>query len=66
MAFPNNPGAIPGMNPNAGMSEQEQQMVKAVRRRLPSSHTLPLSLCVVCMEPSADVLRRCKQAWKAA
>lgn len=31
MAFPGNPGMMPAsMNPNAGMSEQEQQMVKAV------------------------------------
>jgi len=32
MAFPGGPGSLPAaMNPNAGMSEQEQQMVKAVR-----------------------------------
>lgn len=31
MAFPGGPGAMPAaMNPTAGMSEQEQQMVKAV------------------------------------
>ena len=31
MAFPGGAGMMPGaMNPNAGMSEQEQQMVKAV------------------------------------
>jgi import inner membrane translocase subunit TIM22 len=31
-SFPGNPGMLSGaMNPNAGMSEQEQQMVKAVR-----------------------------------
>jgi len=32
MAFPGGPGALPSaLDPNAGMSEQEQQMVKAVR-----------------------------------
>jgi hypothetical protein len=41
MAFPSNPGAIPAMNPNAGMSEQEQQMVKAVR--LPEALVSPQS-----------------------
>jgi import inner membrane translocase subunit TIM22 len=31
MAFQGGPGSLPAaMNPNAGMSEQEQQMVKAV------------------------------------
>jgi hypothetical protein len=59
MAFPSNPGAIPNMNPNAGMSDQEQQMVKAVRP-LRSPHRKA-------QKPStADLPRRCKQAWKAA
>jgi hypothetical protein len=35
MAFPGGPGMMPAaMNPNAGMSDQEQQMVKAVRNLL--------------------------------
>jgi len=33
MAFPNNPnGMMAGMNPTAGMSEQEVQMTKMVRQ----------------------------------
>lgn len=33
MAFPGSPGGMPaGMDPNAGMNEQERQMVKYVRR----------------------------------
>ncbi|KAH7396285.1 mitochondrial inner membrane translocase subunit Tim17/Tim22/Tim23/peroxisomal protein PMP24 [Pyrenochaeta sp. MPI-SDFR-AT-0127] len=37
MAFPGGPGAMPvGMNPNAGMSEQEQQMVKAMQMGMES------------------------------
>lgn len=35
MAFPGGPAALPGMNPNAGMSAQEQQMVKYVRMERP-------------------------------
>ena len=30
MAFPGGANGMPGMNPNAGMSEQEQQMIKLV------------------------------------
>jgi hypothetical protein len=30
-AFPGAPGGMPGMDPNAGLSEQEAQMVKYVR-----------------------------------
>jgi hypothetical protein len=41
MAFPSNPGAIPNMNPNAGMSDQEQQMVKAVRPLRSPPHASP-------------------------
>ncbi|KAF1848006.1 mitochondrial import inner membrane translocase, subunit Tim17/22 [Cucurbitaria berberidis CBS 394.84] len=37
MAFPGNPGMLPGaMNPNAGMSEQEQQMVKMMQTSMES------------------------------
>ncbi|KAJ4377568.1 Mitochondrial import inner membrane translocase subunit tim22 [Neocucurbitaria cava] len=37
MAFPGGPGVLPGaMNPNAGMSEQEQQMVKAMQMGMES------------------------------
>ncbi|KAH9882296.1 hypothetical protein J1614_000532 [Plenodomus biglobosus] len=37
MAFPGGPGAMPAsMNPNAGMSEQEQQMVKAMQMGMES------------------------------
>ncbi|KAF1954087.1 mitochondrial import inner membrane translocase, subunit Tim17/22 [Byssothecium circinans] len=35
MAFPG-PGGMPGMNPNAGMSEQEQQMVKMMQMGMES------------------------------
>ena len=60
MAFPNNPnGMMAGMNPTAGMSEQEVQMTKMVRLHLslsaqrrrypelaPRNHA-PLSLCLI-------------------
>ncbi|KAH3950756.1 mitochondrial import inner membrane translocase subunit TIM22 [Parastagonospora nodorum] len=37
MAFPGGPGMMPAsMNPNAGMSEQEQQMVKAMQMGMES------------------------------
>ncbi|RMZ68147.1 mitochondrial import inner membrane translocase subunit TIM22 [Pyrenophora seminiperda CCB06] len=37
MAFPGGPGAMPSaLNPNAGMSEQEQQMVKAMQMGMES------------------------------
>ncbi|KAF2844211.1 mitochondrial import inner membrane translocase, subunit Tim17/22 [Plenodomus tracheiphilus IPT5] len=37
MAFPGGPGVMPAaMNPNAGMSEQEQQMVKAMQMGMES------------------------------
>ncbi|KAF2021100.1 mitochondrial import inner membrane translocase, subunit Tim17/22 [Aaosphaeria arxii CBS 175.79] len=36
MAFPGNPGMPPGMDPNAGMSEQEQQMVKYMQAGMES------------------------------
>ncbi|KAF1836096.1 mitochondrial import inner membrane translocase, subunit Tim17/22 [Decorospora gaudefroyi] len=37
MAFPGGPGAMPSaMNPNAGMSDQEQQMVKAMQMGMES------------------------------
>ncbi|KAH7079642.1 mitochondrial inner membrane translocase subunit Tim17/Tim22/Tim23/peroxisomal protein PMP24 [Paraphoma chrysanthemicola] len=36
-SFPGNPGMLPGaMNPNAGMSDQEQQMVKAMQMGMES------------------------------
>ncbi|KAL5116605.1 Mitochondrial import inner membrane translocase subunit tim22 [Pleosporales sp. CAS-2024a] len=36
-SFPGNPGMLPGaMSPNAGMSEQEQQMVKAMQMGMES------------------------------
>ncbi|KAF2826937.1 mitochondrial import inner membrane translocase-like protein subunit TIM22 [Ophiobolus disseminans] len=37
MAFPGGPGSLPAaMNPNAGMSDQEQQMVKAMQMGMES------------------------------
>ncbi|KAF2279918.1 mitochondrial import inner membrane translocase, subunit Tim17/22 [Westerdykella ornata] len=36
MAFPGNPGLPPGMDPNAGMSEQERQMVKYMQMGMES------------------------------
>jgi import inner membrane translocase subunit TIM22 len=36
MAFPGNPGLPPGLDPNAGMSDQERQMVRMVRLALSS------------------------------
>ncbi|KAF2245975.1 mitochondrial import inner membrane translocase, subunit Tim17/22 [Trematosphaeria pertusa] len=36
MAFPGGPAALPGMNPNAGMSAQEQQMVKYMQMGMES------------------------------
>ncbi|KAF2647822.1 mitochondrial import inner membrane translocase, subunit Tim17/22 [Lophiostoma macrostomum CBS 122681] len=36
MAFPGNPGMLPGMDPNAGMSDQERQMVKMMQAGMES------------------------------
>ncbi|KAF2800403.1 mitochondrial import inner membrane translocase, subunit Tim17/22 [Melanomma pulvis-pyrius CBS 109.77] len=36
MAFPGGPGGMPGMNPNAGLSEQEQQMIKLMQNSMES------------------------------
>ncbi|KAF2646655.1 mitochondrial import inner membrane translocase, subunit Tim17/22 [Massarina eburnea CBS 473.64] len=36
MAFPGPVGGMPGMNPNAGMTEQEQQMVKMMQASMES------------------------------
>ena len=56
MSFPGAPGTMPGMNPNAGMSEQEQQMVKLVRSAMLQAPAQRI----------ADHDHRCKQEWRAA
>jgi hypothetical protein len=50
------------MNPNAGMSEQEQQMVKAVCNSLKSPTMFQMNNWAL-NEPQADNTCRCKWAW---
>jgi hypothetical protein len=69
-SFPGNPGMMPAaMNPNAGMSEQEQQMIKAVcdSSRSPTMFEMAaISIqhwWIYLKKLKTDNMNRCKWAW---